>query len=65
MNLNGAERDEILKIRQLVWDSYFSNDQPRLKALISEDFLTINPGEEHWQNRTEFLAGSSLRPCAR
>jgi len=58
MNLNGAERDEILKIRQLVWDSYFSNDQPRLKALISEDFLTINPGEEHWQNRTEFLAGA-------
>src|SRR6516165_3706503 len=32
---------------ELVWISYFSNDQVQLKRLIGEDFLTINPGEEH------------------
>ena len=53
-----AEREQLLRIRQLVWESYFSNDQDQLKKLIGEDFLTINPGEEHWQNRTEFLAGA-------
>ncbi len=57
-NLNGAERDEILKVRQLVWESYFANDQTQLNRLVGEDFLTINPGEEHWQNRAEFLAGA-------
>jgi hypothetical protein len=40
--------------------SYFSNDQSRLKELIGENFLTINPGEEHWQNRDEFLRERKL-----
>jgi ketosteroid isomerase-like protein len=53
-----AERTELLGVRQLVWESYFSNDQVKLRELIAEDFLTINPGEAHWQNRDEFLAGA-------
>ena len=53
-----AERKELLEVRRLVWDSYFLNDQARLKELIGEDFITINPGEEHWQNRAEFVAGA-------
>jgi ketosteroid isomerase-like protein len=53
-----AERKELLEVRRLVWDSYFLNDQAKLKELIGEDFITINPGEEHWQNRAEFVAGA-------
>jgi ketosteroid isomerase-like protein len=53
-----SERKELLSVRRLVWDSYFNNDQKQLKKLIGEDFLTINPGEEHWQNKEEFLAGA-------
>lgn len=53
-----AERKEILNVRRLVWDSYFNNDQTQLKKLIGEDFLTINPGEEHWQDKGEFVAGA-------
>jgi ketosteroid isomerase-like protein len=53
-----AERKELLGVRRLVWDSYFLNDQGRLKELIGEDFITINPGEQHWQNRNEFIAGA-------
>ena len=53
-----SERKELLVVRRLVWDSYFNNDQGQLKRLIGEDFLTINPGEEHWQDKAEFLAGA-------
>jgi ketosteroid isomerase-like protein len=53
-----AEREELLRVRQLVWNSYFNNDQVQLKKLIGEEFMTINPGEEHWQNRAEFTAGA-------
>src|ERR1700728_1340872 len=53
-----TERKELLEVRRLVWDSYFLGDQAKLKELIGEDFITINPGEEHWQNRAEFIAGA-------
>jgi ketosteroid isomerase-like protein len=53
-----AERKELLEVRQLVWESYFVNDQAKLKERIGEDFITINPGEQHWQNRDEFIAGA-------
>jgi hypothetical protein len=53
-----AERKKLLEVRQLVWESYFLNDQAKLKELIGEDFITINPGEEHWQNRDEFAEGA-------
>jgi uncharacterized protein YbcI len=53
-----SEREELLRVRQLVWNSYFNNDQVQLKKLIGEEFMTINPGEEHWQNRAEFTAGA-------
>lgn len=53
-----SERNELLTVRLLVWNSYFDNDQKQLKKLIGDDFLTINPGEEHWQDKAEFLAGA-------
>lgn len=53
-----SEPNELLAVRLLVWNSYFDNDQKQLKKLIGEDFLTINPGEEHWQDKEEFLAGA-------
>jgi len=53
-----SERTELLALRRIVWDSYFNNDQKQLKKLIGDDFLTINPGEEHWQNKDEFLVGA-------
>jgi ketosteroid isomerase-like protein len=53
-----SERTELLALRRIVWDSYFNNDQKQLKKLIGDDFLTINPGEEHWQDKEEFLTGA-------
>ena len=53
-----AVRQELLKVRQRIWESYFRNDQTQLQQSIGGDFLTINPNEEHWQNRDEFLAGA-------
>jgi|SRR5271170_571169 len=57
-NTHGCRTEGTLEIRRLVWDSSFLNDQVKLKELIGEDFITINPGEEHWQNRAEFVAGA-------
>jgi hypothetical protein len=42
----------------LVWESYFLKDLAKFKELIGEDFITINPGEERWQNHAEFVAGA-------
>src|SRR5580698_2608232 len=53
-----AVRKELLKVRQRIWESYFRNDQTQLQQSIGGDFLTINPNEEHWQNRDEFLTGA-------
>lgn len=53
-----VERQQLLAIRQQVWESYFRNDQSKLGLLIGDGFLTINPDEAHWQNRDEFLAGA-------
>ena len=53
-----AERRELLAVRQLVWESYFLGDQAKLKELIGEDFITINPGEQHWESRDEFVGGA-------
>lgn len=39
-----AERKELLGVRQLVWESYFLNDQAKLRELIGNDFITMNPG---------------------
>jgi ketosteroid isomerase-like protein len=55
---NSAERQQLLAVRQQVWESYFSNDQTKLRQLIGDGFLTINPDEAQWQNRDEFLAGA-------
>ena len=57
--VSSTERKELLDFRRLVWDSYFNNDQKKLNELIGPDFLTINPGESHWQNQLEFLRGAS------
>jgi ketosteroid isomerase-like protein len=54
-----AERKELLGVRQLVWESYFLNDQAKLRELIGNDFITMNPADQHWQNRDEFLAGAN------
>ena len=53
-----AVRQQLLNVRQKIWESYFQNNQTELQQSIGSDFLTINPGEEHWQNRDEFLAGA-------
>jgi hypothetical protein len=42
----------------LAWESYFLKDLAKLKELIGEDFIRINPGEERWQNHAEFVAGA-------
>jgi hypothetical protein len=55
-------RKELLDVRKQVWDGYFENNQTRLQELLSKDFVTINPGDDHWQTRDEFFAGARGEP---
>jgi ketosteroid isomerase-like protein len=51
-------RQEILTAREAVWRSWFANDQERLRALLPDDTIAINNGEEAWQSRDEILAAA-------
>ena len=49
---------EILAAREAVWRAWFANDRARLEAVIPEETIAINAGEERWQNRAEILAAA-------
>jgi hypothetical protein len=53
-----ALRQELLAARRAVWQAWFANDQARLEAVIPEDTIDINAGEEAWVNRTAVLASA-------
>ncbi len=53
-----ALRQEILAAREAVWRAWFANDRARLEAVIPEETIAINAGEERWQNRAEILAAA-------
>ncbi len=56
--VSAALRQEILAAREAVWRAWFANDRARLEAVIPEETIAINAGEERWQNRAEILAAA-------
>jgi len=53
-----ALRQEILAARERVWRAWFTNDQPALEALLPEETIAINAGEEPWLDRAAVLASA-------
>ncbi len=53
--LSPAERRELLAAREAVWRAWFANDQAHLEAVIPEETIAINAGEEAWQDRRAVL----------
>lgn len=51
-------RRRILSDRESVWRAWFTNDQAKLQALIPEEAVAINAGEEAWANRGAILEGA-------
>jgi ketosteroid isomerase-like protein len=53
-----AERERLLTIRRSIWDSWFANDQARLKEMLPAETIAINNGEAAWQNRAQVIAAA-------
>lgn len=51
--LDGADRHELLRVRESVWRSWFAGDHATLERLLTDDFLAIdaegavNAGRDH------------------
>lgn len=56
--LSAKQRQELLRDREAVWRAWFAGDRARLEAVVPEDTIAINAGEEQWHDRTSILAGS-------
>jgi ketosteroid isomerase-like protein len=56
--LSDAQRQGLLAVRDSVWRAFYANDQDRLRQLVPEDLIAINPGDSAWQSRPELLAAA-------
>ncbi len=54
-----AQRQQLLAVRDSVWYAYYANDQVRMRALIPENLVAINPGDTAWQSQAELLADAT------
>ncbi len=53
-----AVRRELLAAREAVWRAWFANDRGKLDAIIPEEIIAINQGEEQWHKRDAVLASA-------
>ena len=53
---SATQREELLAVRDSVWRAFYANDQSRMRALVPDDLIAINPGDSSWQSRSTFLA---------
>lgn len=51
-----ALRQELLTAREAVWRAWFANDQQKLRQVIAEEIIAINPGDVAWQDKAAVLA---------
>ncbi|HEY7509142.1 MAG TPA: nuclear transport factor 2 family protein [Vicinamibacteria bacterium] len=56
--LSASERQELLAAREGVWRAYFAGDVGRLEAVLPEEALAINAGEQPWPGRDAVLAAA-------
>jgi hypothetical protein len=56
---NSKEQEDLLKVRESVWRTYFEGDTKTLEKLVPPDTITINSGEEEWEKQADVLKGSA------
>lgn len=56
--LSSQMRQYLLKARDDVWKAFFANDVEKLKKMIPEETVAINPGEEKFDNQTSIFASA-------
>lgn len=47
--------DELLKVRETVWRSWFAGDTKTLEELVPPETIVMSGGEERWKNQADVL----------
>lgn len=52
---NQDDREQLLKVREAVWRSWFANDVSTLRKLVPPGTIVISSGEPQWKHQSEVL----------
>lgn len=52
---NPADSSDLLKVREIVWRSWFANDADTLRKLVPPETIVISSGETQWKHQSEVL----------
>lgn len=52
-------KKQLFEAREAVWRAYFANDRAALEALIPEETIAINAGDNNWEGRKAIFEGSA------
>lgn len=55
----GADRAELLKVRESVWRAWFGNDRKALEQLVPADTIVISSDEREFQNQAGILKAAA------
>jgi len=53
-----TQRQELLAAREAVWRAWFAGDLRQLEAVIPDETIAVNAGEEAWLKRAQVLASA-------
>jgi hypothetical protein len=56
---SAVQRQQLLAVRDSVWRAFYANDQVRMRALVPDNLVAINPGDTAWQSQSAFLADAA------
>ena len=51
--------EQLLRVRETVWRSWFANDTKTLEALVPAETIVISSGEKEWKNEAGVLRGAA------
>ncbi len=53
------EGSDVLKVREVVWRSWFANDAKTLKELVPPETIVISAGEKEWKHQAGVLQSAA------
>jgi ketosteroid isomerase-like protein len=56
---NPDEGSTLLKVREVVWRSWFANDAKTLRELVPPETLVISAGEKQWKHQAAVLQSAA------
>jgi uncharacterized protein DUF4440 len=56
---NSSQEDDLLAARESVWRTFFEGDTRKLETFLPPETITINSGDEKWENQADVLKDSA------